>query len=151
MFRVPICMLRRSTHCLWRPGDSWQPDQWLDDYGYDPRVLDELEFFHIKLERHNEIFAEGALYETIINVEESAVNFAEYLGHYGHPTTQEAPCPPLLSCNGGRSEIRSRFRSAISLWIDRRQKVDIIRDELEGRSIAVLRDRNSSRDCSVFA
>jgi hypothetical protein len=117
---------------------------------YDPRELDELEFFHIKLERHA-IYAEGAPRETMINVEESAVNFAEYLRNYGHPTTQEAPCAPLLSCNGGRSEIRSRFRSAISPWIDRRQKLDIIRDELEERGITVLRDLNPSRDCRVFA
>ena len=95
---------------------------------YDPRELDELEFFHIKLERHNAIYAEGAPCETMINVEESAVNFAEYLRKYGHPITQEAPCAPLLSCNSGRSEIRSRLRSAISPWIDRRQKLDIIRD-----------------------
>jgi hypothetical protein len=54
------------------------------------------------------------------------------------------------AANGGRSEIRSRFRSSISPWIDRRQKVDIIRDELEERGIAVLRDRNSSYDCRVF-
>jgi hypothetical protein len=74
---------------------------------YDPRELDELEFFHIKLERHNAIYAEGAPCGTMINVEESAVNFAEYLRHYGHPTIQEAPCAPLLSCTGGRREIRS--------------------------------------------
>ena len=118
---------------------------------YDPRELDELEFFHIKLERHNAIYAEGAPCETMINVEESAVNFAEYLRHYWRPTIQEAPCAPLLSCTGGRREIRSRFRSAISPWIDRRQKIDIIRDELEERGIAVLRDRNSSRDYRMFA
>jgi Hint domain len=118
---------------------------------YDPRELDELEFFHIKLERHNAIYAEGAPCETMINVEESAVNFAEYLRKYGHPITQEAPCAPLLSCNSGRSEIRSRLRSAISPWIDRRQKLDIIRDELEERGIAVYQDRNSSRDCRVLA
>ena len=117
---------------------------------YDPHELDELEFFHIKLERHNAIYAEGAPCETMINVEESAVNFAEYLRKYGHPITQEAPCAPLLSCNSGRSEIRSRLRSAISPWIDRRQKLDIIRDELEERGIAVLRDRNSSRDYRVL-
>jgi len=46
---------------------------------YDPRVLDELEFFHIKLERHNAIYAEGAPCETIINVEESAVNLPNIL------------------------------------------------------------------------
>ena len=118
---------------------------------YDPHELDELEFFHIKLERHNAIYAEGAPCETMINVEESAVNFAEYLRKYGHPITQEAPCAPLLSCNSGRSEIRSRLRSAISPWIDRRQKLDIIRDELEERGIAVYQDRNSSRDCRVLA
>ena|SRR6516225_9091689 len=118
---------------------------------YDPRELDELEFFHIKLERHNAIYAEGAPCETMISVEESAINFAEYLRNYGHPITQEKPCAPLLSCNTGRNEIRSRFRSAISPWIDRRQKLDIIRDELEERGIAVLRDRNSSRDYRVLA
>ena len=118
---------------------------------YDPRELDELEFFHIKLERHNAIYAEGAPCETMINVEESAVNFAECLRNYEHPTTQEAPCAPLFSCTGGRREIKSRFRSAISSWIDRRQKLDIIRDELEERGIAVLRDRNVPRDCRVSA
>jgi hypothetical protein len=116
---------------------------------YDPRELLELDFFHVKLERHNAIYAEGAPCETMRNVEESAVNFAEYLSQYGHPTTQEAPCAPLLSCTGGRREIRSRLRSAISPWIDRRQKLDIIRDELEERGIAALRDQNSSRDCGV--
>jgi hypothetical protein len=118
---------------------------------YDPRELDELEFFHIKLERHNAIYAEGTPCETMINVEETAVNFAEYFRDYGHPITQEARCAPLLRCNGGRSELRSRFRSAISPLIDRRQKVDIIRDELEERGIAILRGRNSSHDCRMFA
>jgi hypothetical protein len=118
---------------------------------YDPRERDELEFFHIKLERHNAIYAEGAPCETLRNVEEGAVNFAEYLRHYGHPTTQETPCAPLLSCTGASREIKSRFRSAISPWIDRRQKLDAIRDELEERAIAVLRDRNSSRDCRMSA
>ena len=118
---------------------------------YDPRELDELEFFHIKLERHNAIFAQGAACETLRKVEESAGNFAQYLLDHGHLTTQEAPCAPVLSCIGGRREIRSRFRSAIAPWIDCRQQVDIIRDELEERGIAVLRDRNSSRDCRVFA
>ena len=118
---------------------------------YNPRELDELEFFHIKLERHNAIYAEGAPCGTIRNVEESAVNFAEYVRRYEPPTTQETPCAPLLSCTGARREIKSRFRSAISPWIDRRQKLDVIRDELEERGITVLRDRNSSRDCRVPA
>jgi hypothetical protein len=105
----------------------------------DARELDELKFFHIKLERHNVIYAEGAPCETVMNFDERAVNFAGYLRLYGPPTNQEAPCAPLLGLNGGRSEIKSRFRSGISPWIDRRQKFDIIRDELEERGIAIFR------------
>ena len=118
---------------------------------YNAIEYDELEFFHIKLARHNAIYAEGIPCETLRNFDESAVNFTEYLRRYGPPATQEAPCAPLLSCTGARREIKSRLRSAISPWIDRRQKLDIIRDELEERGIAVLRDRNSSRDCRVPA
>jgi hypothetical protein len=112
---------------------------------YNPRELDELEFFHIKLERHNAIYAEGAPCGTMRNVEESAVNFVEYVRRYEPPTAKEAPCAPLLSCTGARREIKSRFRSAISPWIDRRQKLDIIRDELEERGIALFRDQHSSQ------
>jgi hypothetical protein len=118
---------------------------------YDARELDELEFFHIKLERHNVIYAEGAPCETVLHGVESAVNFPEYLRRYGHAKVQETPCAPLLSFNGGRNELKSRFRSAISPWIDRRQKLDVIRDELEERGIAVSPDRSSSRDCRVSA
>ena len=55
----------------------------------------------------------------------------------GPPTGNEAPCVQLLSYNGGRSELRSRFRSALSPWIDRRMPIDIIRDRLEERSVKV--------------
>jgi hypothetical protein len=106
---------------------------------YDASEHNELEFFHIKLARHNAIYAEGTPCETVMKRDEDAVNFAEYLRQDGLPTSQEAPCAPLLSFNGGRSEIKSRFRSAISPWIDRRQKLDIIRDELEERGIALSR------------
>jgi hypothetical protein len=110
---------------------------------YDARKLNELEFFHIKLARHNVIYAEGTPCETVINFDESAVNFAEYFRRYGPPTAQEAACAPFLSCTGGRREIKSHLRSAISPWIDRRQKVDIIRDELAERGIALLQPRRS--------
>jgi Hint domain-containing protein len=106
---------------------------------HEARELDELEYFHIKLERHDVIYAEGAPCETLQNVDENAVNFADYLREYGSPETEEVPCAPLLSFNGGRSEIKSRFRSAVSPWFDRRQKLDIIRDRLEERGIALLR------------
>jgi hypothetical protein len=103
------------------------------------RGLDELEFLHIKLERHDVIYAEGAPSETLLEVDESAANFAEYLRQYGPVTTKETPCAPLLRYGYRRGEIKSCFRSAISPWIDRRQQVDIIRDKLDARGIALLR------------
>jgi hypothetical protein len=118
---------------------------------YTASERNELEFFHIKLARHNAIFAEGVPCETLRNFDESAVNCAEYLHHYGPTASHEAPCAPLLSCTGARRELKSRLRSAISPWIERRQKLDIIRDELEERGIAVLRDGNSFHASRVSA
>lgn len=99
--------------------------------------FDELEFFHVKLETHDVIYAEGAPCETLLTVNENASNFADYYRMYGSPKSEEYPCAPPLSYNGGRSELKSRLRSAISPWLDRRQRIDIIRDRIEERA-AVL-------------
>jgi Hint domain-containing protein len=105
----------------------------------DARELDELEFFHIKLAEHDVLYAEGAPCETLLNVDENAANFAEYLRQYGASTTEATLCAPLLRYGYRRGEIKSCFRSAISPWIDRRQTVDIIRDKLDARGIALSR------------
>jgi hypothetical protein len=96
----------------------------------DARGLDELEFFHIKLEAHDVIYAEGVPCESLRRVDENAVNFAEYFRKYGPPDCDDVLCAPLVGF-GRRVEIGSRFRSAISPWFDCRQKLDIIRDKLE--------------------
>jgi len=102
---------------------------------YAAEEFDELEFFHIKLETHDLIHVEGAVCETLQSVDENANNFADYYRKYGMPQTEEQPCVPILSYNGGRSQIKSRFRSAISPWFDRRHQFDIIRDRLEERAL----------------
>ena len=109
---------------------------------YDASELDELEFFHIKLQVHDVIYAEGAPCETLLNVDENAANFAEYLRQYGPATAEATPCAPLLRYGYRRGEIKSCFRSAISPWYDRRQTVDIIRDKLDARGIALLREES---------
>ena len=96
---------------------------------------DELEYFHIKLESHDAVYAEGAPAETLFYVDESAVNFAEHLRRYGTPTTEETRCAPLVHIGGGRDELKSRFRSALSPWIDRRDQADVVRDRLEEREL----------------
>jgi hypothetical protein len=105
---------------------------------YDARALNELEFFHIKLEHHDVIYAEGVPCETLLDVDENAVNFAEYLRRYGPPMNESTPCAVVLDV-GHRVDLMSRFRSAISPWIDRRQKLDIIRDRLEEGEVVLLK------------
>src|ERR1700723_3596531 len=102
---------------------------------YEAREYDELEFFHIKLESHDVIYAEGAPAETLLNVEESAVNFAEYLRQYGTAVRDEDRCAPHIHIWGGRIELTSRLRSALSPWIDLRNRADVVRDQLEERGL----------------
>jgi hypothetical protein len=100
--------------------------------------LGELELFHVKLDAHDVIFAEGAPCETLLTVNESANNFAEYFRRYGTPQGVDRPCLPVLSYGGsGRKEIKSRLRSALSPFVDRREQIDIIRDRLEERALAL--------------
>ena len=106
---------------------------------YEARDCDELEFFHIKLESHDVIYAEGAPVETLLDVDERAVNFAEYFRRYGAPNREETPCAPRVSIAGRRGELKSRIRSAMSPWIDRREPIDVIRDQLEERGITLFR------------
>ena len=91
---------------------------------------DEMEFFHIKLESHDVVYAQGAPAETLLIVEESAVNFAEYVRQYGAPVAA-IRCAPYVHVQGGRAELKSRLRSALSPWIDVREPADMVRDRLE--------------------
>jgi hypothetical protein len=59
---------------------------------------------------------------------------------YGPASSDEPLCAPRIYYEYTRGEIKSCFRSAISPWIDRRKKVDIIRDKLDARGIALLRE-----------
>ena len=111
---------------------------------YEASETDELEYFHIKLESHDVVYAEGVPAETLLNVEESAVNFAEYFRRCGTPTTEEAWCAPLVHI-GGRRELKSRFRSALSPWIDLRNQADVVRDQLEERGFVDSRQFETVR------
>jgi Hint domain len=106
---------------------------------YEASEYEELEYFHIKLESHDVVYAEGAPVETLLHVEEFAVNFAEYLRQYGTPAAEEARCAPLVQIGGRRRELRSRFRSALSPFIDIRNQADVIRDRVEERGVMMSR------------
>jgi Hint domain len=104
----------------------------------DPRELQELAYFHIKLARHDVVFAEGAPCESLLKMDENADNFSEYVRRYGQPAVEEHPYAPVLAFNGTRSEVASRIRSAISPWFDIRRPLDVIRDRIEERGLAMV-------------
>jgi hypothetical protein len=76
---------------------------------------DVLEFFHITLEKHDVIYANGAPCESL-------------------RAAATESCVPVLSFNGNRGHLTSRLRSAASAIVDRRRPLDMIRDELEERA-----------------
>lgn len=105
--------------------------------------LTEIEYFHIKLDRHSVIYAEGAGCETLRAV--TAVNseiaeFEEYRRLHGEPSLPDEPVAPVLGYNGGRSRLRGRIRSAVSHVIDVRSKLETVRDNLKERGRSVGHD-----------
>jgi hypothetical protein len=72
---------------------------------------DRLNYFHLELEDHQVIFAEGTPVESALG-------------------DQMTPLAPRW-LGGRRSQLASRLRSAISPWVDRREAVDRLRDRLE--------------------
>jgi Hint domain len=102
------------------------------------RVGEVIEYFHVELHSHDAILAEGAAAETMLMAAGSAGafdNWAERGALYSEELpANPTPFAPILSFNGGRAELRSRLRSAVSPWIDRRRPIDIVRDRLEERA-----------------
>jgi hypothetical protein len=99
--------------------------------------LREIEYFHIKLDRHSVIYAEGAACETlqaVTAVNSDEVEFEEYRRLYGEASLPDEPAAPVLGYNGGRARLRGRIRSAVSHVIDVRSKLEIVRDNLQDRA-----------------
>ena len=86
--------------------------------------FERLEYFHIELEGHDVVDAEGAPCESLLAVIDGEVALS---------------CAPRVSFDGRRNELRSRLRSALSILVDRRRPLDIVRDRLEERGEATSR------------
>ena len=102
---------------------------------YPAHELDELEYLHLKLAAHDVIFAEGAACDSLrAGTIDKFDNAAEYERLYGDARAGEPACASILGFVGGRSALASRWRSAVSLLVDRRTLLDRIRDDIEERA-----------------
>lgn len=93
--------------------------------------MNEIEYYHIELASHDVVMSSGLPIETL-KVATNAVAFDSARPELG--TTVQAL--PVLMLAGGRDVVKSRLRSAMSPWIDRRTQLDVIRDRVEGRARA---------------
>ena len=97
-----------------------------------------LEYFHIELDQHDVLLAEGALCETLLVTEESRAIFSKADGyaelHEALPAVAMMPCAPIAAHYGRRGALTSRLRSALAPVIDIRRRADIVRDDLDARA-----------------
>ena len=94
-----------------------------------------LTYFHIELDTHDAILAEGLAVETYQrNNLHSFDNVDEYLGLYGLPEEPLTPFAPIVSYGGVRQELASHIRSALAPVYDVRKPIDTIRDRIADRA-----------------
>ena len=98
-----------------------------------------LEYFHVELEQHDVLLAEGAACETLLVTPEHGrdefSNADEYASMYGETVTAMVPCAPIAEHGGRRGALGSRLRSALAPVIDIRRRADVVRDGLDARAL----------------
>lgn len=97
---------------------------------------DPIEYFHIELDSHDVVFANGAPAETLQgnSNRRNFDNYDEYVQLYGPELVTMTPFAPVVGNFGGRQELRSRLRSMLAPVYDRRKPLDVIRDEIASQA-----------------
>ena len=105
-----------------------------------PSDMSAIEYYHIELDTHEVIYAEGALVESYDGSNrENFSNFVQYERLYGVGRQSEmTPPAPILRYRGRRQELKGLVRSLISNVIDVRDPIQIAYDQLAKRAEEML-------------
>ena len=105
-----------------------------------PSDTSAIEYYHIELDTHEVIYAEGALVESYDGSNrESFSNFVQYERLYGaERQSKMTPFAPILKYRGRRQEFKGLVRSAISNVVDVRDPIQIAYDQLAKRAKAMF-------------
>jgi hypothetical protein len=107
-----------------------------------PSDMSAIEYYHIEFDRHEVLYAEGALVESFFDgysEREHFSNFVEYERLYGAECQPKmTPFAPILGYRNRREKIESVARSLISNIVDVRDPVQIAHDQIAGRVAALL-------------
>lgn len=102
------------------------------------REVATIEYFCIKLDTHEVVFAEGVAAETfqyrggLINWD----NLPEYDALYGGERQLMTPFEPHCEYKGGRAELRALLRLAASRFVDMRDPIQIAYGHIAARAMA---------------
>jgi hypothetical protein len=107
-----------------------------------PSDMSTIEYYHIELDRHEVLYAEGALVESYFDGEserETFSNFVSYERLYGAERQPKmTPFAPILGYRDRRAKIEGVARSLISNIVDVRDPVQIAHDQIAIRAEAML-------------
>jgi hypothetical protein len=105
-----------------------------------PSDMSAIEYYHIELDTHEVIYAEGALVESFDGSDrEHFPNFVQYERLYGGKhQSKMTPFAPILRYSGRRQELKGLVRSLISNVVDVRDPIQIAYDQLAQRAEAML-------------
>jgi Hint domain len=93
-----------------------------------------LTYFHIELDTHEAILAEGLAVESFQRDNLHAFDNAdEYVKLYGSPGEPLAPFAPVVSYKSSCQELASHIRSVLALLFDFRKPIEKVRDRMIDR------------------
>lgn len=120
------------------------PVQWLVNGRSIALTLDDrdvVDYFHIELETHEVVFAEGAPAETLLvtNDREHFANFVDYERRYEAEAVRPAmkPFAPVLEYRGAGREFERLLRMAVSPVFDVRDPIQRARARIAARANSI--------------
>jgi Hint domain len=127
-------------HCVLIDGVLVAVEHLVNGRSIAPAKMDDsevIDYFHVELETHEVIFAEGAPAETLqlTGDREHFANFVEYERLYGRDERPAMkPFAPLYRHYGGRAELQGLLRLALSPVVDVRDPVQRARIRIAKRA-----------------
>jgi hypothetical protein len=107
-----------------------------------PSDMSAIEYYHIDLDTHEVVYAEGVLVESFLydgSNRESFSNFIQYERLYGvERQSKMMPFAPILRYRGRRQELKGLVRSLISNVVDVRDPIQVAYDQLAKRAEVMI-------------
>jgi len=108
-----------------------------------PSDMSAIEYYHIELDTHEVLYAEGVLVESFIDDDgsrrENFSNFVQYERLYGvERQSKMTPFAPILMYRGRGQELKGLVRSLVSNVVDVRDPIQIAYDQIAKRAEAIV-------------